>query len=86
MFSVKDMGEYNFSLDNCKFISDFDFEEMIRNDCIPQINDILIAKDGSMMEHIFQIKNKCEGAILSSIAMLRPNCNVVFPAYLCYYS
>lgn len=85
MFSVKDMGEYGFSYEGCKFISKHDFDEMVKNGCIPKKDDILLAKDGSILERIFVMKKDCDGAILSSIAILRLNCNLISPSYLCYF-
>lgn len=84
MLSVKDMEEFGFSYASCKFISSEDFQKMKINDCIPQKNDILLAKDGSVLKHIFVYSDKKEEAILSSIAIFRPNTKIVNPTFLCY--
>lgn len=42
-------------------------------DCKAVKGDILIAKDGSYLKHVFLLKEDLEIALLSSIAMLRPN-------------
>ena len=47
MLSVKDMESYGFHYKSCKFISEYGFPTMVSNDCVPLINDILVAKDGS---------------------------------------
>ena len=60
MFSVKDMERYDFDFRSCKHISDADFEKMVANDCVPRINDILVAKDGSYLKEIFINKGKCK--------------------------
>ena len=84
MFSVKDMHEYGFDYSNCKHISAKDFESMKNGDCVPQKGDILVAKDGSFLKQIFECKETKEEAILSSIAIFRPNQNIITPTFLCY--
>lgn len=84
MFSVKDMTEYGFNYSNCKHISENDFEKMKKSGCVPQKDDILVAKDGSYLKHIFIYEKEKDEAILSSIAIFRPNRNLVIPKYLCY--
>lgn len=53
MASVKDMESNGFSFDNMKIISEEDFKKLQKSDCVPMINDILIAKDGSYLKHVF---------------------------------
>ncbi len=84
MFSVKDMQEYGFDYSNCKYISAEDFKCMKKNDCVPKKGDILVAKDGSFLKQIFECKEDKEEAILSSIAIFRPNKKIVLPNFLCY--
>ena len=84
MLSVKDMLEYCFNYSNCKFISADDYENMEKNGCVPQKNDILVAKDGSYLKQIFICKETKKDAILSSIAIFRPNTDIIIPRYLCY--
>jgi len=84
MLSVKDMTDYGFDYSACKRISDDDYETMLRNDCVPRINDVLVAKDGSYLKHIFVTKEQKDEAILSSIAIFRPNTDKINPQYLCY--
>jgi type I restriction enzyme S subunit len=45
----------------------------VRTDCRPLKNDILIAKDGSYLKHVFVAEDDMDVVILSSIAILRPN-------------
>ena len=82
MLSVKDMEKYGFNTKDCKHINEEEFNKMLKNDCVPQVNDILIAKDGSYLKEIF-ICNKFEKlAILSSIAIFRPNTKIIYPEIL----
>lgn len=84
MFSVKDMLEYGFDYSKCKKISEEDFNKMKSSGCVPQKEDVLIAKDGSYLKEIFVCKETREEAILSSIAIFRPNQSIINPFYLCY--
>ena len=84
MFSVKDMEEYGFNYASCKRISLEDFNTLKANDCVPQKGDILVAKDGSFLKQIFVCNETKEEAILSSIAIFRPNPEYVLPEFLCY--
>ena len=85
MLSVKDMRNDGFHYENCKHISEEDFKRMQKLDCIPRIDDVLISKDGSYFYYGFVVEKEKEEAILSSIAMLRPNIKIINPYYLRYY-
>jgi len=85
MASVKDMTDYGFNIETCKKISDHDYQKLIKNDCKPLMDDILIAKDGSYLKHVFVWKEKIDIAILSSIAILRPSKDLVEPEFLARY-
>lgn len=84
MFSVKDMGDYNFIYDDVKYISKSDFSLMLANDCVPQKDDVLIAKDGSYLTRVFVCEETKNEAILSSIAIFRCNKEIVNPKFLAY--
>ena len=84
MLSVKDMEEFDFNYNNCKHISEDEFNKLLKNDCVPKENDVLVAKDGSYLKEIFVNENENKKAILSSIAIFRPNQNKVDPYFLCY--
>jgi type I restriction enzyme, S subunit len=85
MLSVKDMMNNGFSYQDCKFISNQDYLDLVKSDCKPLINDVLIAKDGSYLKHVFVIKKEVNQAILSSIGILRPNLKKIDPDFLKYY-
>ena len=57
---------------------------MLKNDCVPKLYDVLVAKDGSYLKEIFVNEKENKKAILSSIAIFRPNQDVVDPYFLCY--
>ena len=84
MYSVKDMTPYGFSDESVKRISDADYETLKKSDCAPKHGDVLIAKDGSVLKHVFSVERETRSAILSSIAILRPNTQLVDSKYLSY--
>ncbi len=83
MASVKDMHDWGINIEECRRISREDFEVLVRNNCKPRVNDVLIAKDGSYLKHTFVVGEEEDVVLLSSIAMLRPN-DAVRPSYLCF--
>ncbi|WP_238899600.1 restriction endonuclease subunit S [Clostridium sp. YIM B02500] len=86
MASVKDMKEYNFDINNCRKISKEDYLKLVKNNCKPNINDVLLAKDGNTyLDSSFVMTKEEDIVILSSIAILRPNINMVLPEYLNYF-
>lgn len=84
MFSVKDMLENRFDYTRCKHISKDDFLKLKKGDCVPQKGDVLVAKDGSFLKQIFVCKETKEECILSSIAIFRPNKDIIYPEFLGY--
>jgi len=73
MASVKDMYDWGINKDTCRRISYEDYKKLVDADCRPLTNDILIAKDGSYLKHVFVVEQDLDIVILSSIAILRPN-------------
>lgn len=82
MASVKDMTNYGFNKNTMKTISEKDFESLVKSDCQPKKNDILIAKDGSYLKHVFVWSDNYDVVLLSSIAILRPDLKKVSPLFL----
>ena len=85
MLSVKDMRKHGFDYQSCKHITESDFFKLQKNDCVPHVNDLLVAKDGSYLKEIFLCKKEIKQAILSSIAIFRPNTKLILPEYLLHY-
>jgi len=73
MASVKDMYDWGLNLSTSRKISKSDYDKLVISDCKPLKDDILIAKDGSFLKHIFVVYETEEVVILSSIAIIRPN-------------
>ena len=79
--TVKDMNEYGFDLQNCKHISKEDYASLVKSGCQPEKNDVLYSKDGTI--GIVQLyKGGVDIVLLSSIAILRCNTNLVSPRFL----
>ena len=85
MLSVKDMRKSDFDFSDCKYIDKETFNVLKKQGCVPQQNDLLISKDGSYFAYGFICKEYKDIALLSSIAILRPNMNIVLPEYLRMY-
>ncbi len=73
MASVKDMYDWGINQATCRKISKEDYEALVQADCKALQGDILIAKDGSYLKHVFLLEKSLDVVLLSSIAMLRPN-------------
>tara|TARA_R110002020_G_scaffold51894_3_gene146416 strand:- start:869 stop:2134 length:1266 start_codon:yes stop_codon:yes gene_type:complete len=83
MASVKDMHDFGINASKCRQISYEDYEDLKRQDSVVKANDILVAKDGSYLKHTFVVEKELEMALLSSIAIIRPN-EKVKPHWLAY--
>ena len=85
MVSVKDMRSNCFDFNECKRITSEDYAQLVKNGCRPQKDDVLVAKDGSMLKYSFVADGVEDYVILSSIAILRPKTDIIIPKYLAYY-
>ncbi len=85
MYSVKDMRTNGFDRSDCKMIGDEAFANLKKSGCVPIVDDILIAKDGSYLKELFIVNEDNEDAILSSIAIFRPDTSKIFPEVLLAY-
>ena len=84
MYSVKDMEAYGFNSSTCKHITEEEFCKMQKSDCVHLLNDILVVKDGSYLKEISLCSEEKDEAILSSIAIFRPDTSVIIPEILLY--
>lgn len=83
MLSVKNMGARDFDYTDCKMISQEEFKKLEAAGCKPMPDDVLVAKDGSYFKKIFIHRSEAPQAILSSIAIVRPDQTKVTPEFLC---
>lgn len=85
MASVKDFTEFGFDFSKCRKISESDYKKLEKQGCVPQMEDILIGKDGARyFEDIILYRQKEKPALLSSIAILRADKNKITPEFLYY--
>lgn len=82
MLSVRDMRRFGFDYTSCKKINRLDFDTMVASDCVPKVDDILVAKDGSYLKEIFITNEERHEAVLSSIAIFRPDKRAMAPEIL----
>ena len=74
MASSKDLHAWGLNLHSARRISLEDFEELVRNDCHPLKDDVLITKDGAnYLKYIFVVRSNEDVVLLSSVAILRSN-------------
>lgn len=69
--NVKDMRGGYIDLQTCTRISERDFQNLKANNCVPQKDDVLFSKDGTI-GRVIVYEQQQEIAVLSSIAILRP--------------
>lgn len=85
MPSVKDMRTDGFNFSECKQIAKSDYELLLRNGCKPKINDVLVAKDGSILKYAFVVNEEMDIVVLSSIAIFRPKTEIIHPKFLVHF-
>jgi type I restriction enzyme S subunit len=79
--TVANIGEGKFKYIDVKYISEFDYKDLVKNDCKPLKGDVLFSKDGTIGK-VLVINKEEPLVILSSIAILRPNQAILNPIYL----
>ncbi len=82
--SVKDVDNYRIDFENCKLISEDDFEILVRNGCRPERGDILLTKDGTI-GRAFVVGEYNDFVVLSSLGIIRPIPAILNSVYLRYY-
>jgi type I restriction enzyme, S subunit len=86
MASVKDLTNYGINISTCRLISGEDFQRLVDMNCQPHIGDVLIAKDGaSALDTVCEFRQNVHVVLLSSVAILRPNSDILTSSYLHYY-
>ncbi|NLV24384.1 MAG: restriction endonuclease subunit S, partial [Deltaproteobacteria bacterium] len=86
MASVKDLTRFGVDLSEARHISQQDYETLVRQGCRPEVGDVLIAKDGnSALDTVCNIKRPLDAVLLSSVAILRPDQNVVDSDFLKFF-
>ena len=79
--TVKNVNDDEIDFENCKYISQKDYDELVKNGCKPLLNDVLFSKDGTVGK-VTLIDYEREFVILSSLAIIRPDVEKILPQYL----
>ena len=85
MLSVKDLSHHGFDYTCCKHVGQKAYDKLVKDGCKPIKNDVLIAKDGSVFQKSMIITEETDQVILSSIAIIRPNTEIMNPVFLEHY-
>ncbi|MCG9707423.1 restriction endonuclease subunit S [Pseudoalteromonas sp. Isolate3] len=86
MSSVKDMTPFGLNLKSSRVISEDDFNKLVKQGCKPEVNDVLISKDGnSALDTVCRVREPVDAVLLSSVAILRPDISVIEPEFLRLY-
>lgn len=82
--SVKDVRENYIDFDNCKKISNDDYNMLVKNGCSPNNGDVLLTKDGTIGRAVIVTENHPQFVALSSLGIVTPK-NKVISKYLYFY-
>ncbi len=85
MLSVKDLSHHGFDYTGCKHVGQKAYDKLVKDGCKPIKNDVLIAKDGSVFQKSMIVTEETDQVILSSIAIIRPNTEIMNPVFLEHY-
>lgn len=81
--TVRDIENDRIDFENCKFISDSDYGQLVKNGCKPNKGDVLFSKDGTVGK-VAHVDCETDFVVLSSLAILRPDRNKIDSAFLKY--
>lgn len=81
--TVRDINHDGIDFTNCKFISKESYLELSKNGCSPSEGDLLFSKDGTVGK-VAEVKTKKDFAVLSSLAILTPNKDLISTELLAY--
>lgn len=79
--TVRDIEGDKIDFERCKFIGEKSYLELERNGCRPLNGDVLFSKDGTVGK-VSLIDYEKKFVVLSSLAIIRPNPEIVGAAYL----
>lgn len=86
MASVKDLTPFGVDLTDARQISLDDFNVLVKQGCQPIVGDVLIAKDGnSALDTVCCVDTPLDAVLLSSVAILRPNSELLDSHFLKHY-
>jgi type I restriction enzyme, S subunit len=81
--TVKDMTEHALAFKTCSYVTEAEFAKARSMGACPTSGDVLFSKDGTVGK-VYVVSNERPFAVLSSIAILRPDRAQLDPTYLGY--
>lgn len=81
--TVRDVRGGNIDLEDSLKISSEDYDKLVKNGCRPEKGDVLFSKDGTV-GRVALVNTSDEFVVLSSLAIIRPDNQVIDSAYLAY--
>jgi type I restriction enzyme S subunit len=81
--TVRNLHSGRVDLEGAARISEVDFEKLEKAGCRPSVNDVLFSKDGTVGK--VAIVESDDFVVLSSLAILSPNCERLETKYLFYF-
>ncbi len=79
--TVRDLHDGIIDFTQCKYISSDDYKLLVNNGCRPFLGDVLFSKDGTVGK-VAKVNFDKEFGVLSSLAILTPNQEVITTAFL----
>ena len=79
--TVRDVVGDKIDFENCKYIDEKNYKDLLKTDCNPLKNDILFSKDGTVGK-VTLVDFEKEFVVLSSLAIIRPNTKIINPVFL----
>ena len=79
--TVKDISNDEIDFENCKFVDEKFYKELVKNNCNPVEGDILFSKDGTVGK-VSIVDYKKNFVVLSSLAIISPNEKIINPRFL----
>ena len=81
--TVENMKGNAIDVASCRRISNEEFNKLVANNCSPRKNDVLLSKDGTIGK-VMVYEQDDDITLLSSIAIISVNDNMIMPHYLSY--
>lgn len=81
--TVRDIENDQIDFNNCKFVSEEDFNQLVKNGCRPCKGDVLFSKDGTVGK-VALVNYERDFVVLSSLAIVRPDSRFIKSAFLKY--
>lgn len=81
--TVRDIENDQIDFDNCKFVCEADYNQLLKTGCKPNRGDVLFSKDGTVGK-VALVDYEKKFVVLSSLAIVRPNNERIDSAFLKY--